>query len=96
MRFKQCWGLLMPKVLNHLQNFELMALGRPLHTKCERESCGWVCVSETSRIRHKVDTQSLLVGHMYAIPIYHPQTFTDRLTDCPIGSVTLLSLCTIF
>jgi hypothetical protein len=35
----------------------LLALDPP-YTQCERESGGWVCVSDSSRKRQKVDTQS--------------------------------------
>jgi hypothetical protein len=36
----------------------------PPYTLCARESGAWVCVSDSSRKRHMVDTQSLLVRHI--------------------------------
>jgi hypothetical protein len=56
-------GLDYAKDVDHLQNLVLVALGPP-YTQFERESGGWVCVSDSSPKRQKVDTQSLLVRHI--------------------------------
>jgi hypothetical protein len=56
-------GLCFAKDVNHLHDLVLVAL-RPPYTQCERESGGWVCVSDSSCKRQKVDTQSLLVRHI--------------------------------
>jgi hypothetical protein len=56
-------GLIYAKDVDHLQNLVLVAL-RPLYTQCERKSGGWVCMSNSSYKRQKVDTQSLLVRHI--------------------------------
>jgi hypothetical protein len=56
-------GLTYAKDVDHLQNLVLVARGPP-YTQCERESGGWVCVSDSSLKRQKVDTQSPLVRHI--------------------------------
>jgi hypothetical protein len=57
-------GLTYAKDVDHLQNLELVELGGTPYTQCERESGGWGCVSDSSRKRQKVDTQSLLVHYI--------------------------------
>ena len=56
-------GLTYAKDVDNLQNLVLVALGPP-YTQCERESGGWVCVSDSSRKRQMVDTQSMLVRYI--------------------------------
>ena len=58
--------------MDHLQNLVRVSLC----TQCERETGGWVYVSNSYRKRKKVDTQSLLVRHIVCVH------FTVRARVC--------------